>query len=196
MKHQRQRIVLVVLASLWLGMQWQTGAMQKSDTALTGTTPTESPQRPLATKTGGPQTVSSDSTDHLDRPKETLSPAERQSLAEAKLGDGDFDAVTLLYESESLNRLSPRDAYLLGTAQYRRQEFEMAIASFLRAATSLDNRLATDARYNLGNAKYSEALRIIAQATDASAAAETANKAQQRLSSAIDDFRSALKVRP
>ncbi|MDA8743254.1 MSCRAMM family adhesin SdrC [Rubripirellula amarantea] len=90
--------------------------------------------------------------------------------------------------------------YNLGIAAYQARDWKTATDCFRRAATSNDNQLAADARYNLGNSLVAEYLDNQQQSSMASQSpdgeVEIPAASVETLQSAIDAFRSSLRLRP
>ncbi len=87
--------------------------------------------------------------------------------------------------------LSETDHYNQGVALYRAEQFQESADAFRKAAAASDPLLAARARFNLGNADYARAVASI-DSQDPSAAAE----AIESLRSAIESYRSALRIAP
>ena len=123
---------------------------------------------------------------------------DKSSAAVGQLNENDFDGVIELYQAIPLTDLLETDAFLLGTAQYRKQDFPAAIEAFQRAATSPDSTIASDARFNLGNARYASALDLLDSPAPISDTAANPAPSKSRnevigiLRAAIDDFRSVI----
>ncbi len=101
---------------------------------------------------------------------------------------GKFDEALDTYRS-----VTPSDAikdeldYNLAVAQYRKGDIESAKGMFTEAATSSDSKLASAARYNLGNCFYADA--VAAAEKDKPAAIES-------LGQAIEHYRGSLAGNP
>ncbi|MDA8563584.1 VWA domain-containing protein, partial [Mariniblastus sp.] len=75
--------------------------------------------------------------------------------------------------------------YNLATAHYRNSDIDAAIALFAESATSSNDQIASNSRYNLGNCRYAKALPLAEEQSDAAIA---------ELQQAISHFRSALRL--
>lgn len=141
-----------------------------------------------------PESLDTDKTETAERHQKS-----KTNEASALLKENDFDAVIDLYQTSSLADLAPSDAFLLGSAFYRKQDFSSAIQAFQRAATSPESELACNARFNVGNSKYATALRLLESPPPESASENSPTPATEVyaiLRSAIDDFRYVIRENP
>ncbi|MDC0278854.1 hypothetical protein OAL43_01470 [bacterium] len=141
----------------------------------------------------GPNPLVAQQQDNQTKPNQSTWTSQR-SVAEQNLAAKEYDQAITRYQSVSQEVLSPKDQYNLGIALYREGDFDSAKAAFLKASGSVNRELAADARFNLANACYSEALEIVEQPASSGDAATT--NPLQSLQFAITNYRSALQLRP
>jgi len=101
----------------------------------------------------------------------------QQKTAEA------IDAYNAIDETASRNREELQ--YNLASAHYRNSDIESAETLFAMSASSEDERISRDSRYNLGNCHYAKALPLVEQQPEAAIA---------ELDLAVKQYRSALRV--
>ena len=108
------------------------------------------------------------------------------NAANATLRGGDVDGALKQYAE--VRTAAPESAdlsYNMAVAQYRKGDVAAAAPLFQSAATSENDSLAANARYNLGNCNYTAGLKLAEQDRPA---------AIKELESAIDNYRSSLEV--
>ena len=106
--------------------------------------------------------------------------------ANATLRQGDIDSAIQQYQAlESSGEANDTLAYNLAVAQYRKGDLAAAENLFQQTATTSDNTIAADSRYNLGNCRYAAAIQTAQQ--DKAAAIE-------QLREAIRNYRSSLRL--
>jgi Ca-activated chloride channel homolog len=115
--------------------------------------------------------------------------AHRINTANSLLREGKFDEAINCYELANATLGDTKDIldYNLGVAQYRKGELATAKGLFTQAASSTDAKLASTARYNLGNCCY--AYGVAAAESDKPAAIES-------LTQAIEHYRGSLAGDP
>jgi hypothetical protein len=108
------------------------------------------------------------------------------NAANATLRGGDVDGALKQYGE--IRATAPESAdlsYNMAVAQFRKGEVAAAAPLFEAAATSENDSLAANARYNLGNCKYTAGLKLAESDREA---------AIKELESAIENYRSSLSV--
>ena len=94
------------------------------------------------------------------------------------------EALTLYQQALQQEPNSPAVNFNIGTAEYKKGEFEKAIASFEKASVSIDKKLEEKAAYNIGNAKYKLGKRK--ENTDLSAAVDLLGESLEYYKRAIE----------
>lgn len=108
------------------------------------------------------------------------------NAANATLRGGDVDGAIKQYgEMRSAAPESAVLSYNMAVAQYRKGDVAAAAPLFESAATSENDTLAANARYNLGNCNYAAGLKLAESDREA---------AIKELETAIDNYRSSLSV--
>jgi Ca-activated chloride channel family protein len=108
------------------------------------------------------------------------------NAANAALRGGDVDGAIKQYgEMRSAAPESADLSYNMAVAQFRKGEVAAAAPLFEAAATSENDTLAANARYNLGNCNYTAGLKLAESDREA---------AIKELESAIGNYRSSLAV--
>jgi len=108
------------------------------------------------------------------------------NAANATLRGGDVDGALTKYNE--IRATAPESAdlsYNMAVAQFRKGEVAAAAPLFEAAATSENDSLAANARYNLGNCNYTAGLKLAESDREA---------AIKELESAIENYRSSLSV--
>lgn len=106
--------------------------------------------------------------------------------ASESLEQGDFESAIRQYEQAQALSVDPRITYNKAIAHYRRGEIDTARGLFESVVGKSDQQLAARARYNIGNAYYSEAVKFLED--------KNPTIAISKLSSAIEEYRRALTL--
>ena len=106
--------------------------------------------------------------------------------ASESLEQGDFESAIQQYEQAQALSVDPRITYNKAIAHYRRGEIDTARGLFESIVGKSDQQLAAKARYNIGNAYYSEAVKFLED--------KNPTVAISKLSSAIEEYRRALTL--
>jgi Ca-activated chloride channel family protein len=109
----------------------------------------------------------------------------KENYSATGTADEDLDQQILTLEENLRRQFDPRLAYNLGLLYAHKQDWERASDRFSAAAGSEQKELASQARYNLGNLEYNQALSL---------RQENSATAIERLNRAIGHYRAALRL--
>lgn len=138
-----------------------TSGVMATPPASTPSIPDATGASPTSTATTAPSASGPSNTSPLD-------PASRAALlrqAQQLLGAGDFAAAEPLLAEARAAMSDPRLAYNLGLCAFEAGRFDEAATLFEEASLAADARLAQQAMFNQGNARYRQGVEMVEAAS-------------------------------